>query len=234
MTPEEIEKIHDVEASVRFEQYPKCQEKEYRELHTSLAMPTTIKIDVNSFRETMKTYDKFFKTWSNNRPEMMEIRKGLPLINLTGNYDDDDDLTIGPLDYYNKNNPTRRYNETDIITPTPVLDEACFEPMHILKPFLIRSSILKWEAGANFVPHRDLETPTPHFRLWGTDNPDVIKLRFENADGELVEIQNIEPGRLYIIDTAETHDALCVNDVGYQFFIAVNSFAYDLLKRIKL
>jgi hypothetical protein len=234
MTPEEIEQIHAINATVRFDQYPKCEEKEYRELHTSLAMPTNIKIDVENFRNTMKQYHKFFKTWSNNRPEMLEIRKGLPLVNLTGNYDDVEDITIGPLDYYNKNNPNRRYNETDIVTPTAILDDPCFWPLHILKPYLIRSSILMWREGANFVPHRDLATPTPHFRLWGTDNPEVIKLRFENYNKELVEVPDIEPGRLYIIDTAVTHDAYCVSDIGYQFFIAVNSFAYDLLTEIKL
>lgn len=233
MTFDEIEKIHEIDADLRFEQYPKCDEKKYRELHTSTMIPTSIKIDVDMFRETMKKYHTFFKTWSNNRPEMIEIRKGLPLVNLTGNYDDLDDITIGPLDYYNKNNPSRRYLETDITSATKVLDELCFEPLHVLKPYLIRSSILMWQNGANFMPHRDLATPTPHFRLWGTDNPESIKLRFEDSNSVLKEETAIEPGRIYIIDTAITHDAYCIGDTAYQFFIAVNSFAFELLKQLK-
>jgi hypothetical protein len=234
MTTEEIKKIHEVNAETRFNLSPKCEHKEYKELHTSLMMPTNILLDILLFRETMDKYSKYFKSWSNNRPEMWEIRKGLPLVNLTGNYTDDNDITIGPLDFYNQNNPTKRFNETDIVSPTPILYEECFNPLEVLHPYLIRSSILKWETGANFFPHIDLATPTPHFRLWGTDNPDSIKLRFKNKDGEFDEMQNVEPGRVYIIDTAEVHDAICVNGTGYQFFLAVKAAAYDLLKSIKV
>lgn len=234
MTLEEIEKIHEVDATTRFDLSPKCDYKEYRELHTSLMMPTSIKINVKLFRETMNKYSNFFKSWSNNRSDMIEIRKGLPLINLTGKYDEDEDLTIGPLDFYNKNNPNRRYNETDIITPTPILYEKCFDPLKVLHPYLIRSSILKWNNGANFLPHIDLQPPTPHFRLWGTDDPESIKLRFKNSNGEFEEMINVEPGMVYIIDTAEVHDALCINKTAYQFFIAVKAESYEILKKIKV
>lgn len=234
MTPYEIDRIHDIDAVTRFHLAPKCELPEYKALHTSLLIPTSISFDVDHFRQTMDKYSDYFKSWSNNRPDMWHIRKGLPLVNLTGKYDEEVDITLGPLDFYNKNNPTRRLWETDITTKTPILFEECFKPLHILNPYLIRTSILKWIKGANFLPHIDLEVPTPHFRLWGTDNPDVIKLRFKNSNGEFDEVQNVEPGRLYIIDTAEMHDALCIDDMGYQFFVAVNVHAYDLLMSIKV
>jgi hypothetical protein len=234
MTPEEIENLHKVDAATRFELALKCNYDDYKRLHTSLMMPTNISIDVDLFRETMDKYSLYFKSWSNNRPDMWDIRKGLPLVNLTGNIDDNEDITIGPLDFYNKNNPSKRFNETDIVSPTPVLYEKCFEPLRVLHKYLVRSSILKWENGANFFPHFDLKPPTPHFRLWGTDNPESIKLRFKNKNDEFEEMVNVEPGRIYIIDTAEMHDAICIGETAYQFFIAVKAESYDFLNEIKV
>ena len=233
MTSKEIELKHTVDIDTRWALLPKCDELAYRELHSKSLVPTSIKIDVTMFRNTMEQYSNYFKPWSKNRPEMFKIRKGLPLVNLTGRYTDDDDPTIGPLDYHNKINPNNQLLETDITTPTKILYEECFNPLEILHPYLIRSSILMWEKGANFVPHVDTGVPSPHFRLWGTDNPESIKLRFKNSFDEYVEVTNVEAGRIYIIDTAEYHDALCTSTMGYQFFIAVNIEAYDLLKNIK-
>tara|TARA_B110000503_G_C7152159_1_gene415692 strand:+ start:2180 stop:2884 length:705 start_codon:yes stop_codon:yes gene_type:complete len=233
MTSKSIDENHKIDATTRFNLYPKIDIQEYEQLHNSRIIPTILKIDVADFFETMKKYDSYFKNWSNNRPDQIGIRQGLPLVNLTGRYTDDNDITIGPLDYYNKNNPDNRYNETDIRVFTKILYEKCFDPLQILHDYIIRSSILKWKKGANFFPHKDLQPPTPHLRLWGTTDPDNIKLRFENDQGELIEVENVEAGRIYIIDTAITHDAHCVNDIGYQFFIAVASEAYDIMERIK-
>jgi hypothetical protein len=234
MLPVTLEQIHTIDHQTRERMSPKCSIDEYDALHTDVLMPTSIKVDVESFRDTMRKYNSFFKSWSKNRPEMWEIRKGLPLVNLTGRFDDEDDVTIGPLDYYNKLHPDKKLLECDITIPTPVLHEQCFSPMDILKPYLLRTSILKWDNGANFVPHIDMIAPTTHLRLWGTDNPDSIKLRFESDNAEFVEIENVEPGRLYIINTAIMHDALCTGTTGYQFFISVRATAYDLLKHIKI
>lgn len=233
MTPTEIELIHAVDAETRYHALPKCEEPEYRKLHSSHIVPTSIKIDISLFRSTMDRYTEYFKPWSKNRPDMLHLRKGLPLVNLTGRYTDDEDITIGPLDYYNDNNPDKKFLETDITTPTEILYEECFKPLEIMHPYLVRSSILKWDKGANFFPHIDLLVPTPHFRIWGTDNPDSIKLRFKNNNGDFDEIKNVEPGRLYIIDTAEMHDAICTSTTGYQFFIALNIQSYNLLQEIK-
>lgn len=234
MTPAEIENLHKTDYQTRFDMMYKCNADDYNALHTSHLIPTNIKIDVELFRNTMTKYDQFFRDWSKNRPEMLGIRQGLPLVNLTGNHDDVIDHSIGPLDYYNNNHPDNQLHEADITTPTEILAESCFDPLDDIKPYLVRSSILKWHPGANFVPHVDLGVPTAHFRLWGTDNPESIKVRFENENSQFVEIENVEPGRLYIIDTAKLHDAVCIGTMGYQFFIAVMATSYDLLNRIKI
>lgn len=234
MTPEEIELIHTVDIYTRHKLLPKCEEADYLALHTNVLLSTSIKLDVPLFRSTMDRYADHFKPWSKNRPEMHKIRKGLALVNLTGHYIDDEDPTIGPLDYYNKMNPDKPLLENDIITPTEILEEKCFEPLSVLRPHLVRSSILKWELGANFFPHIDVELPTQNLRLWGTDNPESIKVRFKNENNEYAEVPNVEAGRLYIIDTAKYHDAICTSTMGYQFFISVGANAYNLLKQIKI
>lgn len=234
MTPAEIELIHKTDIDTRYALLPKCDESAYRELHSDFLVPTSIKIDVSLFRNTMKQYSDYFKPWSKNRPDMYHIRKGLPLVNLTGRYTDEEDISIGPLDYYNNNNLDKQFLETEIKIPTKILHEECFTPLEILHPYLVRSSILMWENGANFFPHIDIIVPTPHFRLWGTDNPESIKVRFKNKNDEYDAVENVEAGRLYIIDTAEYHDAVCMTTMGYQFFIAVDLAAYDLLTKIKV
>ena len=39
--------------------------------------------------------------------------------------------------------------------------------------------------------------------------------------------ENIEPGRLYLINTLKWHDAFAFKDDVYQFFIALNVDSYD-------
>lgn len=210
--------------------------KKYNSLYESNLVPTSIKFDIDLFEKTMKKYSSYFKIWSNNRPEVMYSRLGIPLVNLSGRIDDKFDLTIGPLDYYNKNNPGYELWESDIKTPTDLLAEKCFDVLNPIKPYMLRSSILKWHPGGNFLPHIDTVVPSPWFRFWGTNNTNNIKLRFyESTDqSSCVVEENVEAGRLYLINTAKLHDALCINDVGYQFFICVNNDCYDTAKGLKI
>jgi len=221
-----------LDKDTRFEMYPKIQEEAYRKLHTDKCIPTCLKIDPGNFKSTIESYQRCFKTWSNNRSDQLEIRQGLALVNLTGTVYQDEDLTIGPLDYYNKCNPNNGLNETDIREKTELYYESCFDPLRVFDDTIIRSSILKWQPGANFKPHWDLQTPTPHLRLWGTTDPDNIQLRFDN-NGVFEPVENIEAGRIYIIDSAIVHDAVCINNIGYQFFIAVASEAYNTMLEIR-
>ena len=64
-----------------------------------------------------------------------------------------------------------------------------------------------------------------HFRLWGTNTDDnAYSLLYGNQ-----VITDFEPGRLYMIDTTETHSAIALDDDVYTFFIALDLTAKDTL-----
>jgi hypothetical protein len=237
---EYIKNVNKVNYLKRAEQLDLMPIEKYKNLYKNKIISTKIKFDVNLFEKTMEKYSAYFKMWSDNRKDIMHLRFGLPLVNVTGNYDDDFDCTIGPLDYYNKNNPGSELWETDIITPTKILDEECFSVLDPIKPFLLRSSILKWYKNANFLPHYDTVVPSPWFRFWGTTNPSSIKLRFQYPEssnpnqGKYYECENAEAGRLYLIDTSIYHDAVCLGKMGYQFFISVNNDCYDTALKLRV
>jgi len=119
--------------------------------------------------------------------------------------------------------------ENDFKTPTDILNLQCFDVLKSLRKYMVRSSILYWKKGANFDPHWDVILPTVNLRLWGTSDPSNIQLRYKNNE-EMIVCEDVEPGRLYLIETSTIHDATCLQDDGYQFFIALNVNSYETLK----
>jgi len=102
---------------------------------------------------------------------------------------------------------------------------------------MVRSAILRWDAESFFWPHTDTWMPSPILRLWGTTEPNKVKIQFDkkrrrsnpqdvksmNPQVEDFEDFAIEAGRLYVIDTSIIHAARSYgNDVTYQFFIAIH------------
>ena len=208
---------------------PKIQKNEYWTIHNQFLRPTNFKINIDIFEKQIKKYDKFFKNWGDNRPQLNKIRLGLPLVNLTGSYSQEPDISIGPLNHFNKEHPDNCLLETEFAKHTSILDLKCFDPLNPLKPYMCRSSILKWLQGANFKPHSDVVIPTVNLRLWGTNNPKNIRLRYKQKK-DMVSCKKIEPGRLYLIETSRIHDAKCIREEVYQFFLALNIYSYSLLK----
>lgn len=217
-------------AMLKYHSCKKLEADKYWSIHKDFLIPTSLTINLNDFADCVDYYNKYFKPWGNNRKELNEIRKGLPLVNYHGKYDDENDISIGPLDQYNKTNPENPLLENDFVAPTDILNHHCFDPLNIIKEYMCRSSILYWKNGANFLPHYDVLVPTINLRLWGTNDPRSVSLRVQR-DNEMVEFAHIvEPGRLYLIETSTIHDAACIGDEVYQFFIALNIFSYNTLK----
>lgn len=209
----------------RYNKADKMSAEEYWEIHTKFLIPTEYLIDVNMLIES--NIKQYALPWGTNRPELNDTRLGIPLINFDGKLNHND-ISIGPLDHYNKLNPDTPLIETDFEEPTAILDLPCFDGIEPLKEYMIRSSLLYWKKGANFVPHVDAILPAINLRLWGTTQPDNIQLRYE-SNGEMVVCEDVEPGRLYLIETTTLHDAACVKDEAYQFFIAVTNDAKERL-----
>lgn len=213
----------------KYEKSSKLGVDDYWAIHTNFLVPLDIQIDIELFRKEIKNYNSYFKSWGYNRPELDDVRKGLPLVNLDGSYKNKEDLSIGPLDEHNKAHPENCFLENDFTVPTDILNLETFNPLNNLKKFMCRSSILYWQYPANFNPHWDVVLPTVNLRLWGTDNPENVELRYKKNDS-LIPCENVEAGRLYLIETSTIHDARCLKDEVYQFFIALTVESYDTVK----
>ena len=218
-------------ARIKYENSNKIPNQVYWELHKKFLVATAIKINIDTFKKDISKYNKFFKPWGTNKPELVNIRRGLPLVNLSGKYDEDIDNSIGPLDHYNNKNPDKPLLEYDFKVQTEVLDIKSLKPLNALRNYMTRSSILHWKKGAFFSPHWDVMLPAINLRLWGTDNPNSISLRYKKED-KMIECNNIEAGRLYLIETSTVHDARCISGEVYQFFISLNINSLRLLQSL--
>jgi len=133
--------------------------------------------------------------------------------------------------------------ETSFKKPTSLLNIPSLNPLNPIKKYMHRSCILKWQKESRFYPHVDTWYPVRWLRIWGTSHPENIKLRFKSFDGEekiwndinkeyenYKIIKNIEPGRLYIFDSIKWHDAICIKNISYHYFISLSLESYDFLK----
>ena len=103
-----------------------------------------------------------------------------------------------------------------------------FEDIDCIKNFLVRSTINLKHKHGNFVPHIDT-APKPEYnlRLWGVNKPDQYV--FDYIGNKCIDV---EPGRLYLIDTTQFHYARSLDDMIYSFFIALDNSdeTFDTLK----
>ena len=204
-------------------------EDNYRKLHKSPLIPLDIKIDIELFEKELFKFEEFFEQWGNQHLHLP--RKGLALVNQDGILKSNDPVN-GSLYEWNVNHPNNPLLETDCIVPTKVLDIDSLRPLRALDSHWCRSNILIWEKGAEFLPHIDTIVPSPWIRLWGTTS-NSIKLRFSNKN-KLEDYGDVEPGRIYIIDTSLVHDARCTDKKAAQFFLSVLPSAYDILTNLSL
>jgi hypothetical protein len=204
--------------------------KDYSELHSSFLTPTTIKINSDQFLKEIVIYDSYFEQWGTQHLDLP--RYGLALVNLDGILKKHDPIN-GSLYEWNVNFPDRPIIESDCLIPTPVMELQSLEPLHIFKGHWCRSNILKWAQSADFKPHIDTIIPSPWIRLWGTTNPENVDVRYDNGQGELIKVENIEAGRIYIIDTSIVHTASSANGSTHQFFLSVLPSAINMLKELQ-
>jgi len=202
-------------------------EEDYTRLHPFFLTPIDIKIDVEQFNKEIVAYNDFFEQWGNEHLHLP--RYGLALVNQTGELHHNDPVN-GSLYEYNLKNPNNPLLETDFNQETEVMDLPSLRPLKQFSNHWLRSNILFWKPGAHFKPHIDTVVPSPWIRLWGTTT-DGIKLRYAVND-ELVDTTEVEPGRLYLIDTSIVHDAICEDASGYQFFLSCSTGLYGRLRRL--
>ena len=197
---------------------------EYIEMHPTPLTETDMDIDVNHFLQEIEQYSDKFDQWGPRHTQFP--RYGIPLVNMTGSLDENPDPSRMPLDEY-----FMRYNkEGDIIfddmirEKTQVCNMSSLSPLHKIFPHLTRSAILKWDIMGHFKPHIDVVLPAPILRLWGTTSTNIV-LKMDRK-----VINNIKPGKIYLIDTSLIHEAFATADGVYQFFLSCDIAAKDILK----
>lgn len=221
-------------SSAQREKFSKITEyvstQDYLDLHNGFLTPTTIKINCDQFLNEIVMYESYFEKWGTQHLHLP--RHGLALVNLDGILKKNDPIN-GSLYEWNVNFPEYPIIESDCLMPTPVMRLKSLEPLNIFNGHWCRSNILKWEQYADFKPHIDAVVPSPWIRLWGTTNPKHVDVKHDNGRGELVTVENIEAGRIYIIDTSIVHTASSTNGTVHQFFLSVLPSAINMLKEIQ-
>ena len=205
---------------------PSISEDDYYSIHQCPLTPTSIKIDSKLFTKEIQSFDSYFYQWGNQHTHLP--RYGLALVNEDGILKSNDPIN-GSLYEWNVKNPQRPLLETDCVVSTNVMDMESLKPLSVFNGYWCRSNILKWQAGADFKPHIDTVLPSPWIRLWATTDPSTIELNFYNKIGSRINIEPIEAGRVYIIDTSLVHDA-SASGLNFQLFLSVLPSAIDLLK----
>ena len=210
---------------------------EYKQLHKNRLTPLSLKIDIDLFEKDMDHYKFAFRQWGIEHTKYH--RYGAPLVNLNGSMYNNPEPACYPLNQWNDLHPDNIVKDIMCTTPTELLSISSLDPLEELKPYMLRSCILKWHTTGHFKPHTDTKMPSDILRFWGANKH--MKLRFEksgeyvrprNVEGKKYDwiIESIEPGRLYLFDSAVVHDAEAVEDNTYQFFLAFNTNAKELIK----
>lgn len=224
------ETIEVFEKSGAINFYKKCKNlvggEDYERLHPQFLTPLDIKINCDLFNKELIRYEEYFEQWGNDHQHLP--RYGLALVNQDGKLKNKDPIN-GSLMAWNRDNPGQPLIETDCVTPTDVMTMSSLSPLNILNGHWCRSNIFKWDKNAFFFPHIDTIVPSMWIRLWAVTTPGIV-VRYYNKNTDTFDVvENIELGRVYIIDTSLVHDANAINDNVHQLFLSVLPSAKDIL-----
>lgn len=225
---ETVEVFKKSTAIDRLTTFSSLQKKEYNILHKKFLTPTRLIFDVKKFNEEILEFENYFESWGFNKEN--NLRQGLALVNQTGKLISNDPINGSLMEYNDKTNCPLL--ELDCREKTKVFDLSSLKILNSISDKWYRSNVLRWNKTARFVPHIDTLIPSYWIRLWAIDKPENIIMRYWNK--ETVEIQNAEPGRIYVIDTSLVHDAVCIDSSCYQLFLSLPIDSYDTLKGLLL
>lgn len=202
-------------------------EQDYKFLHKNFLTKLPIKIDCDLFLKEIINYQKNFEQWGTQHTHLP--RYGLALVNQDGVLKNNDPIN-GSLYEWNLKYPNNPIIESDCLMSTEVMNLKSLEVLSKFNGHWCRSNIFKWNNSAEFKPHIDTVVPSPWIRLWATTDSNKLDVRFANSRGEMIKVDDIESGRIYIIDTSVVHDAVCHRDDVYQFFLSTLPSSINILK----
>jgi len=214
---------------------PEISKETYSELHTDYLVPLDIKIDCDSFLEEIEPYDQYLRPWGGMEKQSSVELGGIPLVNMTGELTGID-RSMGSLSKWCLDHPDEPIIDTDFRTPTEILGIDSLKALRVFDKYWTKSSILKWGKGAEFPPHVDTFVPAYWYRLWSPLSADIlVEFNTKNSflkDQYSVRVMNLEPGRIYLIDTSVVHYAQALANNVYQLFLSVDPGATELIKEL--
>lgn len=204
-------------------------EDDYVKLHSKFLVPINLKFDVELFEKEIIQYDHYFEQWGKHHAHLP--RYGAALVNQDGKLKPNDPIN-GSLYEYNSFNPKNPIIESDCRIPTELYFLKSLSSLRVFENLWCRSNILKWNKKAEFKPHIDNFIPAPWLRLWATTSDKII-IRFYNENNkEMCKVNEIEKGRIYLIDTSKVHDARSEEDGIFQLFLCVLPEAKKIIKNL--
>lgn len=204
----------------------------YKDLTNKFLTPTSICFDETLFDVFIEKYKNSFSTWKNL--ETNQARYGeyaLPLVNSTATINNGHDTSLRYLEDVNTIIQDRITLENDFLLPTETLSHECFNCINDIKLYMLRSYVSRWTKGAIQLPRFDMIFPTTFLQLWAVNKPTNLILSYED-NYDLVEVNNIEPFRLYIFDASTIYTKHCVQDEIYQISITTSIDAYKVIKEM--
>lgn len=212
----------------KVKQLPEISKDDYYRLHRDYLVPLDIKIDPDQFIKELAPYEQYMRPWGIPHKPMQ--RDGIALVNETGKLDIKD-RSIGSLSAWTLAHPDDPLLDTDFRVPTEILNLPSLNALRVFDGLWTKSAVLKWGKDAEFVPHIDTLVPAYWYRLWAAMNPNDTLVEFHN-NGNTTTMINIEPGRLYLIDTSIVHYGKALADNVYQLFLSVDPSATALLDKL--
>lgn len=201
---------------------PKISVQQFRKLHPDFITPLNIKIDIDQFEKDIRPYKQLFRQWGTRHTNFP--RFGLPLTNLNGKLDNDIEPCCYPLDQWCEEYPEQQYWESDFKCPTEALNMPSLKSLDIIKPYMWRSALLLWNNTGHFKPHVDMyDDAITHLRLWGTNKSS----RSYHLSYGKEKVRDWEPGRIYLINTLDMHEAFATEDNTYTFFLSIGIEAIE-------
>lgn len=217
----------------KYSMLKKLGNKEYKKVVNSFLQPLPIKLNEEKFSNLIDTYKNNFIPWKNlEKNEVHYNQFAVPIINKTGILHDDQDISLRYLEDVNTIVTDEIVLENDFLLPTEILSHLFFDDLKQFQPYMLRSFITRWFPGAAVLPRFDMILPTTFFQLWAVDRPTNLIFSYEN-NFDLIEIKDIEPFKLYLLDTNQIHTKQCINDVVHQISISLSINAVNLVQEVQ-
>lgn len=212
----------------------------YNTIHSDLEFrPLNFTVDLEKFNSEVISLKDKFESWGVRKTELS--RKGLALTDTKTKvkHDYESGPANWPLDVWNWYHPDKPLADVDFdqLSKYARHFESLKEIMDTFAPYLGRTNVTWWNNGDHFTKHFDVSIERPvNYRLWmsnHTGHEHELWMGGRDKNDPMTQISlDMEPGRLYLIDTSRYHaGGATVNNV-FSLLVTLKPSATDLLYRL--